>query len=76
MFLGHRNMLLKRGILHRDISLGNIVFDPSGGDKNLGRFIDFDLAKYVRFRRGSETGTRGDFRTVSLVFSSTRPSSS
>jgi len=67
-------MLLKYGILHRDISLGNIMFDPSGGDKNLGRLIDFDLAKYVRFRRGSQMGTRGDFRMVSLIFSSTRPS--
>ena len=69
-------MLLKHGILHRDISLGNIMFDPSGGDKNLGRLINFDLAKYVTFMHGSETNTRGDFRTVSLVFSNTRPSSS
>ena len=68
MFPGHRNMLLKRGILHRDISLGNIMFDPSGGDKDLGRLIDFDLAKCVEFRRGSEMGTWGDFRTVSPYF--------
>jgi serine/threonine protein kinase len=36
MFSGHRNMLLERGILHRDVSLGNIMFDPSGREKNLG----------------------------------------
>ena len=58
-------MLLLRGYLHRNISLSNIMFDPRGGDNNLGRLIDLDLAKRVEF--GSKTSTEGDFRTVSVV---------
>ena len=58
-------MLLERRYLHRDISLGNIMFDPRGGDENVGRLIDFDLAKHVEF--GSNTSTEGDFRTVGVV---------
>src|SRR5882762_6323664 len=65
---GHRDMLLQRGYLHRNISLSNIMFDPRGGDNNLGRLIDFDLAKRVEF--GSKTSTAGDFRTVGVVFQS------
>src|SRR5882762_8733843 len=61
-------MLLKRSYLHRDISLGNITFDPQGRDKNFGRLIDFDLAKYVEF--GSKASTEGDFRTVGVVLES------
>ena len=59
-------MLLEHRYLHRDVSLGNIMFDPLGGDKNLGRLID--LAKRVEF--GSKTSTEGDFRTVGVVFQS------
>jgi serine/threonine protein kinase len=60
-------MLLKRGILHRDISLGNIMFDPRSGENsgNLGRLIDFDMAKDVH--DGSEMNTPNDFRTVCLA---------
>jgi serine/threonine protein kinase len=65
MFSGHRNMLLERGILHRDVSLGNIMFDPSGGEKNLGRLIDFDMAKEIG--HGPWTSTQDDFRTVCLM---------
>src|SRR5882762_2417385 len=61
-------MLLEHRYLHRDISLGNIMFDPQGGDKNFGRLIDFDLAKHEEF--GSEASTEGDFRTVGVVLES------
>ena len=61
-------MLLERRYLHRDVSLGNIMFDPRGGDENLGRLIDFNLAKCVEF--GLKTSTEGDFRTVGVVFQS------
>jgi len=61
-------MLLEHRYLHRDVSLGNIMFDPRGGDKNLGRLIDFDLAKHVEF--GSKASTEGDFRTVGVVLES------
>ena len=65
---GHRDMLLQRGYLHRNVSLSNIILDPHGGDKNFGRLIDFDLAKRVEF--GSKTSTEGDFRMVSVDFQS------
>jgi serine/threonine protein kinase len=74
--IGHRNMLLKRGILHRDISLRNIMFDPRSGANsgNLGRLIDYDMARDVH--DGSKMNTSNDFRRVCLaiyVFGS-RPS--
>jgi serine/threonine protein kinase len=60
-------MLLERGILHRDISLGNIMFDSHGGEGNEGRLIDFDLAKRVGDGRYM-VKTPGDFQTVRRVF--------
>jgi serine/threonine protein kinase len=32
------------GILHRDISIGNILLNPGGADGNRGILIDFDHA--------------------------------
>jgi len=58
----HRDMLLQRRYLHRNVSLSNIIFSPSGGDKNLGRLVDFDLAKRVEFGLG--TSTQDDSQTV------------
>ncbi|KAI0040241.1 hypothetical protein FA95DRAFT_1683896 [Auriscalpium vulgare] len=43
--VGHRNALLVKGILHRDVSLFNIMFDKRARDGALGRLIDFDHAK-------------------------------
>src|SRR5882762_5368488 len=64
--LGHQAMLLERQVLHRDISLGNIMFDHAGGIGNTGRLIDFDLAK--RIAVGDQLFmTPGDFRTVRSV---------
>ena len=60
-------MLLQRRYLHQNVGLSNIIFDPSGGDKNLGRFIDFDLAKHVEF--GLDTSTQ-DESTVCIVLES------
>ena len=65
---GHRDMLLQRGYLHRNISLSNIMFDPRGGDNNLGRLIDLDLAKHVEF--GFKTSTEGNSWTVGVVLES------
>jgi len=61
-------MLLRRRYLHRNVNLSNIIFDPSGGDKNLGRLVDFDLAKHVEFGLG--TSMQDDPRTVCLVLQS------
>jgi len=59
-------MLLERRILHRDVSLGNIMFDHAGGMGNTGRLIDFDLAKRIAAEDQSSR-TPGDFRTVCSV---------
>jgi serine/threonine protein kinase len=61
-FTGHRNLLLDRNILHRDISLGNIMFDADGDSGNTGRLIDLDMAKVITFPPAKMT--EGDTRTV------------
>ena len=63
---GHRTMLLKNRILHRDISLGNIMYDGDGGEGNTGRLIDFDLARYVT-AGDTMVRTPRDFRTVCFI---------
>jgi len=71
--VGHRNTLLKCGYLHRDVSLESILIDPSpsGGDKNLGRLIDFDLAKLVKFGARRVTFERqvSSFKVACLLIS-------
>src|SRR5882762_10937296 len=63
---GHRTMLLKNHILHRDISLGNIMYDGDGGEGNTGRLIDFDLAKHVA-AGDPMVRTPRDFQTVRFI---------
>src|SRR5882762_3193746 len=59
-------MLLERRVLHRDISLGNVMFHRTGGMGNTRRLIDFDLAKRIAAEDQSSR-TPGDFRTVCSV---------
>ena len=59
-------MLLENNILHRDVSLGNVMFDAHGGEGGIGRLIDFDLAKRIIDKAKSDVATEGDFRTVRL----------
>ena len=58
-FLGHRSLLLKAGILHRDISIGNILLTETEDD---GFLIDLDLAIRVKGHEPSgapsRTGTK------------------
>ena len=63
-------MVLEHHILHRDISLGNLMFDRHGSKGNVGRLIDFDLAKCI-LPPGFEKPTPGDFRMVHSI--SSRP---
>ncbi|KDQ08175.1 hypothetical protein BOTBODRAFT_119008, partial [Botryobasidium botryosum FD-172 SS1] len=59
---GHRNLLIECQILHRDISIHNIMFHSTGGEGNTGRVIDLDLAADVeRLWRGGGR-TEGDVR--------------
>ena len=62
MFVGHRN-LWDNGILHRDISVNNIlVGQPNAKPGNRGVLIDLDMA--IRLDR-TDTLATVDFRTVS-----------
>jgi len=61
----HRTMFLEHDILHRDVGLGNVMFDPHGGEGCIGRLIDFDLAKRIKVDEPN-VATEGDFRTVRL----------
>jgi len=56
-------MFLENDVLHRDVSLGNVMFDPRGGKGGIGRLIDFDLAKRMKAEE-PVVATPGDFRTV------------
>ncbi|KAG6095125.1 hypothetical protein E4U31_006005 [Claviceps sp. LM219 group G6] len=57
----HRSLYMESGILHRDISINNIIItDPSEADGYKGMLIDLDLAKKMdegpsgaRFRTGT-----------------------
>lgn len=64
LLLAHEDAL-KRGILHRDISIGNILIykPPGGGGKVEGLLIDWDLC--VDLNRTGEARRRG--RTVSFM---------
>jgi RIO-like serine/threonine protein kinase len=56
----------KAGVLHRDLSLGNIMLADSDSTIKDGMLIDWDLSKFV----GPEDkldGARRDSRTVSIV---------
>ena len=63
---GHKTMLLENQILHRDISLGNVMYHHVGGEGSTGRLIDFDLAKRVT-AGDIMVRTAGDFRTVRFI---------
>ena len=61
---GHQ-FLLEADILHRDVSVYNIVYDMSEEPGNRGRIIDLDLAVNVEdlWANGHQR-TEGDARTV------------
>ena len=64
MIIGHRAVLLEKKILHRDISINNLLLTPNGGtDAGDGVLIDFDMAKKVEADNVS-IPTEGDTRTV------------
>jgi len=65
LFLGHINLLLQEQILHRDVSLSNIMYDADGGSGNMGRLIDLNMVKVIKFP--PVLMTEGDLRTVSLT---------
>ena len=60
---GHQRLLQQMGILHRDISIGNILIAE---DENEGFLIDLDHA--VRVDREGSSGAKG--RTGTKVFMS------
>ena len=61
---GHRSLLLKGKILHRDISENNIIItDPAQAGGYTGLLIDMDLAKVIG---SGPSGAR--FRTGTLTF--------
>ena len=62
----HKTMLLEHHILHRDISLGNVMYDGDRRDGDTGRLVDFDLAKLVA-PGDIMVRTAGDFRTVRCI---------
>jgi Fungal protein kinase len=73
-FVGHRHLLLERGMLHRDVCLEKILFDSSDEEMSLGRLIYFELAKDVREdfgRIGMETQLEDDLRRVPTLFNFT-----
>lgn len=59
-FLAHTEAIENAKILHRDISVGNIIISDRGG-----LLIDWDLAKDID---NLEKISRQPFRTVSLAF--------
>ena len=62
---GHQYLLLKCHILHRDISVFNIVYDARREEGSHGRIIDLDLAEDVnRLWSTEHQSTEGDGRTV------------
>ncbi|KZT05327.1 uncharacterized protein LAESUDRAFT_760216 [Laetiporus sulphureus 93-53] len=69
---GHRDLLLGRGILHRDISFNNLMYYSAGTSGNTGKLIDLDLAANVRTLWNSGVATIGDFRTGTRIFQSVK----
>lgn len=64
---GHRNLLLQRHILHRDVSINNLMYFCTKLANNTGKLIDLDLAADV-FKLWAVGGaTAGDLRTVSIL---------
>ncbi|KAF8522849.1 hypothetical protein JB92DRAFT_3110422 [Gautieria morchelliformis] len=55
--LAHRQLHDVAGILHRDISIGNILINPAGAEGNRGILIDFDHA--IRVGDTSPYSTKG-----------------
>ncbi|KAJ7509697.1 hypothetical protein B0H11DRAFT_2270088 [Mycena galericulata] len=64
---GHRDALLSKGILHRDISLDNLLLSPKENES--GVLIDFDMAKKTQDIL-SNIGTVGDSRTGTRAYQS------
>ena len=58
--LAHTEAIENAKILHRDISVGNVIISDRGG-----LLIDWDLAKDID---DLEKLSRQPFRTVSLIF--------
>jgi serine/threonine protein kinase len=65
--IGHQNLLQQKKILHRDISIGNVLITE---DENKGFLIDLDHANRVDRERPSgakgRTGT-GAFMSIGLL---------
>ncbi|KAG6149295.1 hypothetical protein E4U37_006907 [Claviceps purpurea] len=60
----HRSLCVESGILHRDISINNIIItDPSKADGYKGMLIDLDLAKNM-----NEGPSGARFRTGTIEF--------
>lgn len=60
LFLGHKQAFEVCGVLHRDVSGGNILILPKGG----GLLNDWDMAVKIE---EAKLGPRAHERTVSLV---------
>ncbi|KAI4869902.1 hypothetical protein F4820DRAFT_455575 [Hypoxylon rubiginosum] len=65
---GHRSLLIKTGLLHRDISVNNIVINEKATDPSLRAFlIDLDLAaRWELEGRRDKVGTR-PFMAIGLL---------
>ncbi|KAJ7163932.1 hypothetical protein C8R43DRAFT_1062329 [Mycena crocata] len=68
---GHRDALLERDILHRDISFNNLLLSSSTNTNATGILIDFDMAKKMQQILASHV-TTGDSRTGTRFFQSVR----
>ncbi|KAJ7509679.1 hypothetical protein B0H11DRAFT_1702666 [Mycena galericulata] len=64
---GHRDALLSKGILHRDISFTNLLL--SSRETDFGVLIDFDMAKKMEDLLAN-VGTEGDSRTGTRAYQS------
>ncbi|KAL7786271.1 hypothetical protein V8C37DRAFT_392442 [Trichoderma ceciliae] len=67
---GHESLRRQAGLLHRDISINNVVIDEEGPADRKGFLIDLDLAIKVKRTEGSgakeKTGTRA-FMAIDLL---------
>jgi serine/threonine protein kinase len=52
----HRDLVLKKNVLHRDISINNVLINRSSSASTLGFLIDFDLA--IDLQRSQNSGAK------------------
>ena len=72
---GHQSLVENAGILHRDVSLNNVVINkiPSEG-KPKGFLIDLDLVKDIkRMTNSGDKHKTGTFRNDTLITMASNP---